>query len=156
MNKTVEAMRVGWLVIYKTPTFQLAGESKCFLNAGWSWIHSIYPALSPTSCDLGSISWLTFIPAPLYTWPTQTCFIFSFVFCRTLTDMYDWVRFGRIALQYPQGKADQQQLHLGILVRRLIQALLGCPVLSKWSTQKKKERKIIKTQSQTEPRSSSW
>ncbi len=77
-------------------------------------------------------------------------------FNRTLTDMYDGVRFGRIALQYPQGKADQQQLHLGISARRLIQALLGCPVLSKWSTQRNKKKKKIKTQCKTEPRSSSW
>lgn len=55
--------------------------------------------------------------------------------------MYDGVRFGRIALQYPEGKADQQQLHLGISARRLIQALLGCPILSKWSTPRKKKKK---------------
>lgn len=60
---------------------------------------------------------------------------------RTLTDVYDGVRFGRIALQYPQGKADQQQVHLGISARRLIQALLGYPIPSKWSTQIKKKRK---------------
>lgn len=67
----------------------------------------------------------------------------SGLFERTLTDVYDGVRFGQIALQYPQGKANQQQLHLRISAKRLIQALLDCPTLSKWSTQRKgeKERK---------------
>lgn len=84
--------------------------------------------------------WLSFIPSTLCLFTpvlTTNCMLFY----RTLTDVYDGVRFGRIALQYPQGKADQQQLHLGISARRLIQALLGCPILSKWSTQRKKRKK---------------
>ena len=36
--------------------------------------------------------------------------------------MNDGVRSGRIALQYPQGKAYQQQLHLRVSVKQLIQA----------------------------------
>lgn len=39
-----------------------------------------------------------------------------------LTNVNDGVRSGRIALQYPQGKADQQQLHLRLLAKQLIQA----------------------------------
>lgn len=61
-----------------------------------------------------------------------------------LTDMYDWIRFGRIALQNPQGKADQQRLHLWIAGRRLIQALLGYTTLSRGISKKEKEKKTIK------------
>lgn len=97
---------------------------------------AIYPALSSKSCNQRCVRQLSFILArfAFYTCPTPK----RASFYRTLTDVYDGVRSGRIALQYPQGKADQQQLHLGISARRLIQALLGCPIPSKWNTQIKK------------------
>lgn len=61
---------------------------------------------------------------------------------RSLTDVYDGVRSGWIVLQYPQGKADQQQLHLGISAKQLIHALLGRPTIQ---MEHHKKQKMIKT-----------
>lgn len=80
--------------------------------------YTIYPAFSSKSCDQRCARRLRFIPARFAFRPFQ-----PELFQWTLTDVNDGVSFGRIALQYPQGKADQQQLHLGNSARRLIQAL---------------------------------
>lgn len=133
------------MAVYKTPTFQLAWESKCCLNAECK-LNRLFipPSHQKPVINAVCAGWALFPHAlPLHL-SNPNCMFFP----RTLTDMYDGVRFSRIALQYPQGKADQQQLHLGISARRLIQAPLCCPILSKWSNQRKKKEKKMMNKTQ--------
>lgn len=127
------------MAVYKNANFSTRLRVKVLLKLGMQADLTIYPALSSKPCNqrsvcagwaLSSHALLSHLSNP----NRMSCY-------RTLTDVYDGVRFGRIALQYPQGKADQQQVHLGISARRLIQALLGYPIPSKWSTQIKKKKK---------------